>query len=241
MPRNIQISKYLLLLSLLVVASNARAFTKTQVAHIAAGCTVSPCVVALTATGTNHLLAVGMTGNIPTTTLGAPPAAACNGSWIHAPNAPATSATNVDDAYYCLNSASGITSFSQPVAGISSGTVDITVWEATPTLSTVAFDSDGKITDSTCTSCAGVALTLSGNSDFIIVLSGGSGIVSGLTGAGFTLDGITNFGDGFGSAMTTGSLTAPTTWTTTSGTQEAYALAFQETGGANVSGRQSRL
>jgi hypothetical protein len=43
-----------------------------------------------------------------------------------------------------------------------------------------------KASDATCTACAGVPLTLSGNADFIVVMSGGGGSVSGLTGTGFT-------------------------------------------------------
>jgi hypothetical protein len=118
------------------------------------------------------------------------------------------------------------------------GTVDIAVWEATPSLGVFALDTGAnpanKISDTTCTSCTGVGLTLSGNADFIAVMSGGSGGVTGLTGTGFTYEFGTAFGDGYGTGLTTGSLTAPTTWTASSGTQGAYAIAFQETSAATL-------
>jgi hypothetical protein len=211
-------------------ATNLSPWTKIQVAHIAAGCTVSPCVVTLASTGANHALIMATLSNAASTT-GAPPAGACNVAWIHGPNAPAAGSGNTLDAYYCPQSVSGVTSFSQPITSFTGGTVDVIVWEAAPPLPTIAIDSGAnpanKVADATCTSCAGVPLTLSGNANFIIVLSGGTANVSGLTGTGFTYDGGSNFGDSFGSGITTGSLTAPATWTATSGTLEAYALALQ--------------
>ena len=213
------------------VAPQAHAWTLTQVKHIAAGCTASPCVVTLASTGANHLLVVGLTSNSATAALGAPPAAACAVSWVHGPNAPNTAAGNADDAYYCLQSNSGITSFSQPVTG-TLNTTDICVWEAALSLTAMALDTGAvpaqQASDATCTACAGVPLTLSGNADFIVVMSSGGGGVSNLTGTGFTLDFTTSFGDGFGHGLTTGSLTAPATWTASSGTQAPYAIAFQE-------------
>jgi hypothetical protein len=188
-------------------------------------------VVTLASTGANHLLVVGLTSNSATAALGAPPAAACAVSWVHGPNAPNTAAGNADDAYYCLQSNSGITSFSQPVTG-TLNTTDICVWEAALSLTAMALDTGAvpaqQASDATCTACAGVPLTLSGNTDFIVVMSGGGGAVSNLTGTGFTLDFTTSFGDGFGHGLTTGSLNAPATWITSSGTQAPYAIAFQE-------------
>jgi hypothetical protein len=219
----------------------ARAWTQTQVQHIAAGCTVSPCVVSLSATGANHLLVVGFEDNAFTDVMGAPPSGACALPWVHAPNAPAAYAPagDLNDIYYCLQSNSGITSFSQPVTTFT-GTADVIVWEAISTLPRFALDSGAnpgnKVANASCTSCSGVPLTLSGNSDFIVVMSGGAGAVSGLTGAGFTYDGTTSFGDGFGHSMTVGSLTAPTTWIASAGLNGAYAVAFQETGGDSDGG-----
>jgi hypothetical protein len=212
-------------------STNPGPWSKTQVAHISAGCTVTPCVVTLASTGANHALVVAMLSNAAAT-MGAPPAGACNVAWIHGPNAPAAGSGNTLDAYYCTQSVSGVTSFSQPITSFGGGTADVVVWEAVPPLTTIAIDAGSnpanKVADTTCTSCAGVPLTLSGNPNFIIVLSGGTANISGLTGTGFTYDGTAgNFGDGFGSGITTGSLTAPATWTATSGTIEAYALALQ--------------
>lgn len=231
--------------ALFVLASDAHAWTKTQVKQ-SGSCTASPCIVALTSTGANHLLSVGMLADNNAPSLGAPPAGACSLSWVHGPNTPVLGGGNlVIDAYYCLKSNSGITSFSQPVTAIG-GTVDVCVWEATLSLTAMALDSGAtpaqKITDTTCTACSGVPLTLSGNADFIMVMAGGGGAVSALTGTGFTLDFTTAFSTayGFGSGLTTGSVTAPATWTTASGATLAYAIAFQETaGGVTVVKRKS--
>jgi hypothetical protein len=219
------------LLFCLAFIPEAHAWTKIQVAHIAASCSVSPCVVSLAATGANHLLVVGFEDNSFSDVMGAPPASACAIPWVHAPNAPAiyVPAGDVNDAYYCLQSNGGITSFSQPVTTFT-GAADVIVWEAASGLAVVALDAGGKLQDTTCTSCAGVPLTLSGNSDFIIALAGGTVVVSGLTGTGFTYEGTTGFGDGFATGLTTGSLTAPTTWTGSSGLLSVYALAIQEVG-----------
>jgi hypothetical protein len=218
---------------LLFICTSAHAWTKTQVAHIAAGCTVSPCVVTLSSTGANHLLVVGLLAQTTGTTLGAPPAGACNVSWVHALGAPAGLGGDQTDLYYCLNSVSGVTSFSQPITSISS-TVDVIVWEATRTLTNIALDSgafpSGGVNDGSCTSCVGVSLTLSGNANFITCLSASSGSVNGSTGAGFTYEGTSNFGDGFATGLTSGSRAAPATWTASSGTLIAFATAFQETG-----------
>jgi hypothetical protein len=225
---------------LLCSALRAQAWTETQFAHIAAGCTSSPCVVALTSTGANHFLGIALTANAFNTSLGAPPVGACNVAWVHAPSMPVNSGAtgNSLDAYYCLQSVSGITSISQPIT-ISAGTADVGVWEATPTLALFALDT-GAVraasgTGSGCVSCTGVPLTLSGNSDFIIVLAGGTQQVTGLTGTGFTLDNSNLFGDCFGNGITTGSLTAPATWVmSSSGNLVDYAIAFQETSSGGV-------
>jgi hypothetical protein len=224
---------------LLCCCAQAHAWTKTQVVHFA-DCTVSPCTGTLSSTGSGHLLVDVFADNSTSGTMGAPPAAACNIAWVHGSNGVPFVNTDVVDLYYCLNSASGVTAFSQPVVP-SGGTVSITVYEATQTASTIiAKDSGatpaGTVSDTTCTNCAGVPLTLSGNNNFIVVMSEGTGTITALTGAGFTFDVETSFGDGIGSGITTGSLTAPTTWTSTSGTLGAYAIAFQESGGGGGGG-----
>jgi hypothetical protein len=220
---------------LLVLATDARAtWTSVQVVQSPGGsCTSSPCAVTVASTGLGHLLTAKMSSDSGGNAITAVTSAACSSSWIHAPGLPVNGSGGSLDEYYCLKSASGQTSISVTVSG-TIFIVDIVIEEAASSLGTIAVDSgataSGANADGACTSCAGISLTLSGNNDFVSVMAVANNTITGLTGTGFTYSATSNFGAGSGYGITTGSLTAPTTWTQNiSGTLEAYAIAFQET------------
>jgi hypothetical protein len=113
------------------------------------------------------------------------------------------------------------------------------IWEASSSLGNIAVDAgatpSSNRSDAACTSCTGVALTLSGNNDFIAATAPCGDTCTGLTGTGWTND-LSNPGsDGVGHGITSGSQNAPATWTqSSSATLVCSAAAFQETasGGA---------
>lgn len=224
-----------LILALLLFCSPAFAtWTLTQVKDTTT-CNGTTCAVTVTSTGSAHLLVAGILPQTTSTTITGVTAGACTGSWTHAAS---TNTTGVD-LYYCLNSVSGQTSITITGSGsIGTGAGIAIIWEAASSLGTIAVDSgatpSGIKSDTTCTACAGVTLTLSGNNDFIAGLANCGGTCSNLVGTGFTND-LSNPGsDGVMHGITSASLTAPTTWTQTSGTLICNAAAFQETGAAGT-------
>lgn len=228
----------LLLLSILaLIPASARAtWTLTQVTN-ATGCS-SPCVVTVTSTGAGHLLVAGILDVNTNTVITAVTAGACSATWTHAPNtAIGAGGDGSVDLYYCLNSTSGITSISI-TAGICGGSCIGVIWEASSSLGSIALDTgatpSGNQNDTVnCTSCSGTSLTLSGNNNFVVGLAACGGSCSGLTGTGWTNDLSNPSGDGVGHGITSGSQTAPTTWTQgPTNTLICNAAAFQESSGA---------
>ena len=212
-------------------------WTLTQVKDNA-GCTTTTCAVSVTSTGAGHLLVAGfITNGNSAINISSVSAAACTGSWVHCPNCSiGVSGDGTVDMSYCTNSASGQTSITITLASSSTAEVGV-IWEAASTLGTIALDSgttpSGTKNDSVaCTSCAGVSLTLSGNNDVIVALGAAGGAATGVTGTGWTNDLSNPSGDGVAHGITSGSQTAPATWTQSSGTFVSNAIAFQESGGA---------
>jgi len=190
----------------------------------------------VTSTGAGHLLVAGVLSSAVSTTITSVTAAACTSTWTHAPNTAASGTGDGSaDLFYCLNSASGQTSISITASGTCPGCVGV-IWEASSSLGSIAVDSgatpSGNKTDTTCTSCAGVSLTLSGNNDFIAAVSANGGTGTGVTGTGWTNDLANPTGDGVAHGITSGSQTAPATWTQSSATLVSNAAAFQESSGA---------
>jgi hypothetical protein len=230
---------YRLILCLALLCSPAWAtWTLTQVKDKTA-CSGTTCAVTVTSTGAGHLLIAGFSDSTShVQTISSVTAGACAGSWVHCPNCAinATGDGSIDFSY-CTNSASGITSITITTS-LTMGTGIGVIWEASSSLGTIAIDSgaapSGTKTDTTCTSCAGVSLTLSGNNDFIAALSANGGAGTGLTGTGWTNDLANPSGDGVAHGITSGSQTAPATWTQSSGTLLGNAIAFQETSGGGA-------
>lgn len=239
--------KYLLLALLFLQTPVWATWSLVQVKGSGAGvCNgVTTCSVTVTSTGAGHLLVAGLLDSGTGNTISSVTSAACTSGWTHAPNSAASgTGDGSSDLFYCLNSASGQTSIT--VTPANSMTGDAIIWESSSTLGNIALDSgttpSQHVSDTTCTSCAGVVLTLSGNNNFVAALSACGGTCSGLSGTGFTNDLSNPSGDGVGHGITSGSLTAPATWTQTSGTLVGSAAAFQESsGGASTPGTDKRI
>lgn len=201
--------------------------------------TGSSCAVTVTSTGAGHLLVAGIIDGNTANTISSVTSAACSGTWTHAPNSAASGAGDgSSDLFYCTNAAAAQTSITVTTTNAASGgtTIIAVIWEASSSLGNIAIDSGATpsqhTTDATCTSCAGVSLTLSGNNDFIAGLAPCGGSCTGVTGTGWTNDLTNPGGDGVAHGITSGSQASPATWTQTpSATLVCSAAAFQETSG----------
>jgi hypothetical protein len=230
-------AKQLILCIALLCSPAWATWTLTQVKATSTCSTVTTCAVTVTSTGAGHLLVAGVitpgatTDAITTLTSGA-----CAVSWVHCANCSlAASGDGGVDMSYCLNSASGTTSITITVTSAPAANWIAVIWEASSSLGNIAKDSgatpSGTKSDTTCTSCAGVSLTLSGNNNFIAALGAAGATATGVTGTGWTNDLSNPSGDGIAHGITSGSQTAPATWTQASATFVANALAFQESAG----------
>lgn len=231
--------QFTLLLAALAWCPQARAWGALSQVKDATACS-SPCTVTLTSTGLHNALWAAILNTASNgTVITAVTAADCNVAWVILANTAASVAGEGSwELAYCLDSASGKTT-AAITAGNCSGACIGVIWEAPSTNGSIALDSgatpSGTHHDTTCSSCAGTALTLGGNNDFSVAIAGASGNVTGLTGTSWVND-LTNPG-GFGvaHAFTSASMTAPATWTQASGTLDCSAGALQEAaGGASV-------
>jgi hypothetical protein len=229
--------KRLLPLLLLLCATPAHAtWTLVQVKDNTASCNAS-CPVTVTATAAGNLLVAGVIAANTGITISSV-SGGCAGTWTRAASTAVSGAGDgSSELFYCLNSSAAATTVTLTLSGSPNGLG--VVWEAHSTNGSIAVDSgatpSGTKTDTSCTSCAGTALTLSGNNDFIAALAPCGSSCTGLTGTGWTNDLANASGDGIGHGITTGSLTAPATWTQSpAGTLVSNAAAFQEGSGGAV-------
>lgn len=244
-------SKRLLQLALLLVGlawcvPAHATWTLVQVKDNTACTSGTTCAVTVTSTGANNLL-VAAVQNFGTISISSVTAAACSTTWTHVTNGQVfVSGVGSVDMYYCLKSNSGQTSITITTGGFATNGVGI-IWEASSSLGTIAVDSgatpSGNVTDATCTSCAGVSLTLSGNNDFTAAVAGCGGTCSAASGTGWTNDLSNPNGNGIAHGLnTTGNITAPATWTQTSGQLVSAAIALQESsGGGGAASGVSKL
>jgi hypothetical protein len=227
-----------LILCLAVFCSPAWAtWTLTQVKDTTTCAQASAtCAVTVTSTTAGHALIAGYLTGGNKVAISSVTAGSCAATWTHCPTCSAS--TIGADLFYCTNATSGTTSITITLASAPTGGAWIAViWEAASSNGSIALDSgatpSNNKADTTCTACAGASLTLGGNNDFIAAIGACGGTCSALTGTGFTNDLSNPSGDGIGHGITSGSVVAPATWTQTSGTLGAIALALQEgTGGA---------
>jgi len=195
------------------------------------------CAVTVSSTGSSHLLVAGIASTANGTTISSVTPAACSVTWTHASSANLAGSAGSVDLYYCTKSASGQTSITITVNAAPGAAWTAAIWEASSSLGTIAIDSGAtpsgnKNDSSNCTSCAGVSLTLSGNNDFIAAIATPGDTGTGLTGTGWTNDKVDASTNLYGHGITSGSQTAPATWTqTTANPLLCDAAAFQETSG----------
>jgi hypothetical protein len=130
------------------------------------------------------------------------------------------------DASYLLSAAGGETTLTcNRAAGSDGGFYACRIYEFHYSSGTATFDAANKASGSTCTSCTGVALTISTN-DVIVTTMAADQTLSAISGA-YTQG--QDFTDGIGSAgaMNTSVGTAPTWTQAPTGTTQAFALAIQ--------------
>lgn len=196
---------------------------------INAACTGTSCAITVTSTGAGHLLLIiaGMTGtagsSISSVTSG------CTSAWIHCPNCNGLDTTaGGTDAYYCLNSAAGVTTITMTTAstgGFNSG-AEV---EFSSSIGNFYYDTSGNRDQSTAgTSVAGVTLAPSGKNDVVIQAATCTSNTTAVTpippwGAPF----VDPNGNGVTGSTNTVSGVAPT-WTQASGTDALMAIAFAE-------------
>lgn len=206
-------------------------------------CSATPCSVTITAATGGNLLVANLLNDTTTSTISSVTAGACNVAWVISA---ATAMTQTGDGSgefaYCLNAVAGTTAVAISMStGCAASSCSTTIWEASSSTGSIALDTGatpaGKVSDTTCTSCAGAALSLSANNKFIAVSAAAGNTCTGLTGTGFTND-FTSLGDCQGHGIniaTSGTVTSPATWTQGSGTLIGNAIAFQEAAGAGAS------
>src|SRR5271166_9012 len=135
--------------------------------------------------------------------------------------------TNLDA--YVLSSTAGVTTVTfKTTSNVANWSLEFT--ELASGGLTVYYDTANAVQDTTCTSCAGVGLTLSGSNDAILQVGNTTAAVSSISGgAGYGIIDIdTQTHAGYAIATNTNNGSAPT-WTTTSGYLAASAIAFTAT------------
>lgn len=176
-------------------------------------------------TGAGHLLAIGFSGFGSTTrTISS---ISAGGTFVHCSNCSKKDTNNNQvDAGYVLSSLSGVGSITVTMSGALGGTsYQVEVAEYSTTLQPAVFDVSASKADTTCTSCSGQALTLTGSNDTIFTTNSPNAGCSAISGAYTNPNDAAN---GFAGAINQSSASAPT-WTCTSGTMSVTAEAFKET------------
>jgi hypothetical protein len=236
--------RFFLVSLFLGLCSYASAWTSTQVTK-SANCTAATCTDTVTSTGAHHALGVSLIGNSTGITISSVTAGFCNTTWTHAP---ATNTSNAStgsvDSYYCTDSVAGQTSLVVGQTGGGGNTYFVVFFEATPTLSTVAFDtgttpSSGG-TSSSSTAPPGTTLNLSANSHYVFGVSAcqNSCNSTNFSGTGCVNDLANPSGDTVFHCIssTSGSQAYPATFSQSpAGVVSENAAAFQETSGGGGS------
>jgi hypothetical protein len=190
------------------------------------------CAVTTASTGAGNVLVAtaGMTttgATISSMTNG------CAGTWTHCTNcAGSDAATLSSDIYYCLNSASGVTSIT-----VNSATTmtQCSIYEFSTTNGPALYDTSNNRDHTPSTSSfPGVSLTLNGSNDVIVQADECSGSISAVSGNGFAENpGFSSIGaNGIAFSSNTTSGGAPT-WTSGGSTDAQSALAIKETSTAS--------
>ena len=198
---------------------------------------LATCTLSVTSTGSGHVLALVYAGN-NNTGASAYSSVSDNESEVWAQCTACTATLNYSGtAYlttivaYVLSSTAGVTSVTMNL------TANATEWSLEfvelSSSSTPYYDTGNHSNDASCTSCAGVGLTLVGN-DAVIQIANVAGGVTGISGSGFSiLDIDTQTVNGFASALNTNSGIAPTWTQSPAGVTSNSAIAFTATAPAN--------
>lgn len=221
------------LISLMVAAFCAlpahATFTLVQVKSLLTICSPACGGVTVTSTGAGHTLVVGVVMGSQQTIV-----SATGGTFtlcgVGCQNGDATSSWT--DMAYTLNATGGTTSVVVTLNNNASGVV-VTVWELSST-ATITKDSGASVLQTTnCTSCTGVAPSISGTNDVVLTIAACGGTCSAIT--TYAADPATPWtaGDGAAHLINTTSGTAPS-WTQSPTSHMAIAaMAFLDAGGAS--------
>lgn len=161
------------------------------------------------------------------------------GTFVHCPScAGGTSGTGFMDGGYILSATGGTTSATVTISGTTSTTPWLAcILEYSSSLGTAIFDTSNSTADTTCTTCAAPALTLSGSNDLIIQAvtctnTCATSATAGFIGASpYTNPAVFPGGDGLGGGLNVTSYTAPNWSQSPTGAVRVLAMAFKETGG----------
>lgn len=184
-------------------------------------------VTALTAVGTNHVL-VGYAWPSTTQTLTASASGA--GTWIHSTSPSCAASTlgfGVDAVYILSTTSAAPTTISFVLSASSTSGWHVEVREYSFTGSSTQFDTCASASDTLCTTCAGVALTLSGANDVIVQAYNPAVTCSAITAPYGNLNTDGSGGVCSADSLNTTSGTAPN-WTTVSGAGEKSGIAIKE-------------
>jgi hypothetical protein len=215
-----------LAISLLVVVPRVNAGTWSLVQVKDATSCSNPCAITVTSTGSGNQ-AVVFAINGDAVTIGAITSA---GTWTHPTGggscANGNATTGFVDCSYIASLTSGVTSISVPFTGTTINSMSVYYFEFSSTGSP-AFDVSGSsLTTTACTSCPGVALSLTGTNDAIATIASCGGTCSAV-GSPYSSQLSFLNGNGFADALNTTNGRA--TWTQTSGEISTAAVAFKDT------------
>lgn len=153
--------------------------------------------------------------------------ATCTSTWAHATAAQGYNNGSATDAWYCLNIAAGQTLITANLSNSTNSDL-FEFWEVQRSSGSPAYDTAGGAAKTTCTSCAGVTLTLAGTGDFVAqAISSFNGCTA------VSSPWSTNFFNSSGShfyavaASLNPATGAAPTWTCTSGTAAVGAVALK--------------
>jgi hypothetical protein len=145
-------------------------------------------------------------------------------------------AANGVGVWYIIGTSSGVTSVTATIS-VTNDARGITVYEFSTDQSAFTFDVGGNRAVTTCTSCAGVALTLTGSNDVIVqIMYSSTGHTYTAIDTGYTEDfGNTgSAGQGAAHLLNTTTGTAPTWTASTTQPAAASAIAFNDGGGGGT-------
>jgi len=216
-----------LLLFLLFASSPAWAtWTLVHANAATTNCSGSTCGAVLTSTTAGNLLVIGYFGanSVTVSSINA------GGTFVHCPSCAvgASGTSGFIDAGYVLSATGSVTAITVTLSG-SGGAWATIVSEFKSDAGTAIYDTSLTKTDTTCTSCATPALTLTGANDLVVELAAaGQSITTPFIGSPYTNPSIQPNGDGWAGALNVTSFSAPSWTQSPTGVLSGAAIAFKE-------------